>query len=455
MAIQTFSIPRDIVYGEGALDKLSTLVGKKAAIVTGGSSMKRFGFLDQAQALLKKGGLDSIVIDGVEPNPSVQTVLRGAKAMLDFKPDWIIGFGGGSAIDAAKVMWCFYEHPELKFADIITPGSMPPLRNKARFAAVPSTSGTASEITAFSVITDTENHIKYPIVAADMVPDLAILDPALPTKMPKTITANTGMDVLAHAIEAVASIAATSFTDPYAVEAITLVLHNLETAYAEPTNKVARYAMHNASALAGMAFTNASLGLVHSLAHKIGGEFGVTHGLANAILLPYIIDFNRQFSTKYALVEKALGLRNLADSIRGLNAKLGIPASFKDCDEVDFNEDKFKAVLDRMSANAHADPCTLTNPGKPTVADVKAIYLAAYYGKAIKGTQRPGVTLAEVRSPQAKHPSEQSFAERALIVHDMLVSGASVSKIADATGLSPHAIYSISADPMWSQKRLA
>ena len=455
MTVMTFSVPRNIVYGEGALDRLSSLSGKKAAIVTGGSSMKRFGFLDQAQALLKKGGLDSIIIDGVEPNPSVQTVFRGAKAMQDFQPDWIIGFGGGSAIDAAKVMWCFYEHPALKFADIIAPGSMPPLRNKARFAAAPSTSGTASEITAFSVITDTENHIKYPIVAADMVPDLAILDPALPTKMPKNVTANTGMDVMAHAVEAIASTAATSFTDPYALEAITLVLNNLETAYAEPTNKAARYAMHNASALAGMAFTNASLGLVHSLAHKIGGEFGVTHGLANAILLPTIIGFNRQFSTKYALVEKALGLKDLSDAIRGLNAKLGIPATFKACDEVDFNEAKFKRVLDRMSANALADPCTLTNPGKPTVADVKAIYLAAYYGKTSQQAQRAGFALVEARQPQSNQRRELSFAERALIVHDMLVSGASVSKIAAETGLSPHAIYSISADPMWSQKRLA
>ena len=455
MAILSFSIPRNIVYGFGALEKLSTLVGKKAAIVTGGGSMKRFGFLDQAQALLKKGGLESIVIDGVEPNPSVETVFRGAKTMQEFQPDWIIGLGGGSAIDAAKVMWCFYEHPTLKFADIVTPGSMPPLRNKARFAAVPSTSGTASEITAFSVITDTKNHIKYPIVAADMVPDLAILDPALPTKMPKTVTANTGMDVMAHAVEAIASTAATSFTDPYALEAITLVLRNLEAAYVEPTNQIARYAMHNASALAGMAFTNASLGLVHSLAHKIGGEFGVTHGLANAILLPYIIDFNRQFSTKYAMVEKALGLRDLADAIRTLNARLGIPATFKDCDEVDFNEVKFKAVLDRMSANALADPCTLTNPGKPTVADVKAIYLAAYYGKASHKGQSAAAPRAESSQPQPAGGGELSFAERALIVHDMLVSGASVRKIAEATGLTQHAIYAISADPNWSQKRLA
>ena len=380
MSIMNFSVPRDIVYGENALQKLATLKGKRAAIVTGGSSMKRFGFIDQTLTLLQQAGIESIIIDGVEPNPSVETVWRGAKAMIEFEPDWIVAIGGGSALDAAKVMWCFYEHPHLKFEDIIEVGSMPPLRNKARFVAIPSTSGTASEITAFSVITDTENHIKYPIVAADMVPDIAILDPAIPALMPPHITANTGMDVIAHAIEAVASIAATSFTDPYAIEAIRLVFANLETAYRDPQNKEARFNMHNASALAGMAFTNASLGLVHSLAHKIGGEFGVTHGLANAILLPYIINYNRRFSDKYSLVEKNLGITDLADEIRQLNKKLGITTHFKTCDEVDFHEEKFKHVLDRMSANALADPCTLTNPGKPTVEDVKQLYIAAYYG---------------------------------------------------------------------------
>lgn len=384
MSVMSFSIPREIYYGENSLSKLADLKGTKAAIVTGGNSMKKFGFLDQAAKILKDGGIESIVIDGVEPNPSVKTVIRGAKAMQEFEPDWIVAIGGGSALDAAKVMWCFYEHPELKFEDIIAVGSMPPLRNKARFIAIPSTSGTASEITAFSVITDTDNHIKYPIVAADMVPDIAILDPSLPMKMPSHITANTGMDVMCHALEALASIAATNFTEPYAVRAIELVKKYLPIAYKEAENLEAREAMHEASALAGMAFTNASLGLVHSLAHKIGGEFGVTHGLANAILLPYIIDYNRQFTDRYNYIEELLKVEDIAQVIRELNKKLDIPASFKDCKEVDFNEAKFKEVLDRMSKNAFGDPCTLTNPGTPTVEAVKMIYESAYYGTPIK-----------------------------------------------------------------------
>ncbi len=387
MSIMHFSVPRHIISGPESLNHLSTLTGRKAVLVTGGSSMQRFGFLERAEVLLHQAGMQTCVIDGVEPNPSVETVWRGARAMQEFEPDWIVAIGGGSALDAAKVMWCFYEHPQLQFEDIITPGSMPPLRNKARFVAIPSTSGTASEITAFSVITDTEKHIKYPIVAADMVPDIAILDPALPETMPAHITANTGMDVLAHATEAVASTAANSFTDPYAIEAISLVLANLETAYREPHNTVARMNMHNASALAGMAFTNASLGLVHSLAHKIGGEFGVTHGLANAILMPYIIRFNRQFTDKYAKVEKLLGIADLPTAVEALNKQLGIPCCFQQCDEVPFDESHFRDVLGRMSQNAHADPCTWTNPGKPTVEDVRALYEAAFYGHPCTATK--------------------------------------------------------------------
>lgn len=383
MGVFSFSIPRQVYYGENAISELANLKGKKAAIVTGGHSMKKFGFLDQAVELLKKANIESIIIDGVEPNPSVKTVFAGAKKMQEFNPDWIVAIGGGSALDAAKVMWCFYEHPHLKFEDIIAVGSMPALRNKAKFIAIPSTSGTASEITAFSVITDPENHIKYPIVASDMVPDIAILDPALPMKMPAHITANTGMDVMCHALEALVSIAKTNFTEPYAVRAIKLVLNNLPVAYSDPTNLEARENMHEASALAGMAFTNASLGLVHSLAHKIGGEFGVTHGLANAILLPYLIDYNRQFTERYDYLENLLGIGNIAQVIRDLNAKLNIPSNFKDCKEVDFNEAKFNEVIDRMSQRAFDDPCTLTNPGDPNVADVKMLYTASYYGRDI------------------------------------------------------------------------
>lgn len=377
---QAFSIPRCIIYGENALEHLSTLSGKKAALVTGGSSMKRFGFLDKAVSELNKAGMECIIIDNVEPNPSIKTVWRGAKAMQAFEPDWIVAIGGGSALDAAKVMWCFYEHPQLKFEDILPVGSMPALRNKARFVAIPSTSGSASEITAFSVITDTANHIKYPIVAADLVPDIAILDPTIPAKMPPHVTVHTGMDVLTHAIEAYVSTAANSFTDPYAVEAIRLVFTYLEIAWRSPDDLNARMHMHNASALAGIAFTNASLGLVHSMAHKIGGEFGITHGLANAIMLPYIIQYNAKFTKKYRQLEAALGIKNLIEAINALNQRLGVPKTLSQCGEVEINEITFVNVLDRMSHHAVDDACTLTNPNYPSVQDVKGLYTKAFYG---------------------------------------------------------------------------
>ena len=391
MSLGSFRIPKDIVFGEYALEYLSTLEGKKAMIVTGGNSMKKFGFLDEAKTQLEKANIEVEIFDGVEANPSVETVESGAKAMSIFEPDWIIALGGGSALDAAKIMWAFYEHPELKFEDIIEPGSLPKLRNKAKLVAIPSTSGTASEITAFSVITDTKKHIKYPLVSTEMIPDIAILDPALPAKMPKHITANTGMDVLAHAIEAYVSTAASPYTDALAIQAIKLVLENIVTAYEHGDNMEARNNMHNASALAGMAFTNASLGLIHSLAHKIGGEFGITHGLTNAILLPYIIQFNRKSTDKVSKLEKDLGIENLSSCIKELNEKLDIPLNFKDVTEVDMNEDKFKEVLEKIdknkqiikSENAYNDPCTATNPRESDPKIVEMIYTSAYYGKDI------------------------------------------------------------------------
>ena len=378
--MQTFKIPESISFGENSLATLKCLQGSKAVIVTGGASMKKFGFIEQCQQLLKEGNIESIVFDGVEPNPSVNTVMQGAKAMLAFEPDWIVAIGGGSALDAAKIMWCFYEHPQLTFADIIPVGAMPALRTKAKFVAIPSTSGTASEITAFSVITDTENHLKYPIVSGHIVPDIAIIDPALPAKMPAHITANTGMDVMAHALEALVSIAANDYSDALALRAIKLVAENIESVFNQGNDMQARERMHNASALAGMAFSNVSLGLVHSLAHKIGGEFGVTHGLANAILLPYIIEYNKQFTDKYADAERYLGILSLEDQIRELNATLNIPLTFKEVTEVNITEAAFVTVLERMSENAFNDPCTLTNPGNPSVTDVTALYQRAFFG---------------------------------------------------------------------------
>lgn len=380
--MKSFLIPPDIEFEADSLDYLKNLTGERAVLVTGGSSMKRFGFLDKAADYLKEAGIESIVVDGVEPNPSVKTVERGKEAMLDFEPDWVIAIGGGSALDAAKIMWAFYEYPELKFDDIIEVGSIPELRKKAKFIAIPSTSGTASEITAFSVITDTERKIKYPIVSPEIIPDVAIVDPQIPATMPPHITANTGMDVMAHAVESFVSTNASDYTDPLALRAIDLVFKYLPAAVDDGNNLKAREKMHNASTMAGMAFSNASLGIIHSLAHKIGGELHITHGLANAVLLPYVIEFNYEAAKdKFEYVENFLGIDSLADAIRELNEKVGIVPVFKDIDWLDFTAEDFEAILDRMSQNALEDPCTLTNPEKPTVEDMKEIYKKSFYGE--------------------------------------------------------------------------
>ena len=377
MALQWFRVPKDIVFGEGSLSYLAELRGKRATLVTGGSSMKKYGFLDQARAHLNKAGMEVDIIDGVEPNPSIETVVNGGKKLASFAPDWIVAIGGGSALDAAKIMWVYYEYPETKFQDLVE-FKFPKLRTKAKFIAIPSTSGTASEITAFSVITDHSNHIKYPLVSYEITPDIAILDPLLPAKMPPRITANTGMDVMAHAVEAYVSTNATSYTDPLALEAIRLVFRQLPIAYREPANMQARGDMHNASTIAGMAFTNASLGIIHSLAHKIGGEFGVSHGLANAILMPYIVEYNRRETQKYSRIEAQLGINNLADTLRDLNRKVGIPLHFREVTEVKISEEGFAEALERMSKNAFADPCTLTNPRPTSPGDIREIYQAAF-----------------------------------------------------------------------------
>ena len=382
MTYKTFSVPNTIIQGEDALEYLSTIDGKKAVLVTGGSSMKRFGFLEEAKAQLEKAGLEVDIIDGVEPDPSVKTCLEGGKRMEEFEPDWIIAIGGGSAMDAAKAMWVFYEYPGYDFTKLADFDN-PALKNKARLICIPSTSGTASEITAFSVITDTEKEIKYPLVHPDFVPEVAILDTRIPAKMPEKVTAATGMDVMTHAVEAFVSTSADDFTDPYAIRAIELVFDNLEKAYKNGSDMDAREKMHTASTIAGMAFTNASLGIVHSMAHKIGGVFHLTHGEANAIMLPYIIDYNRKSCDKYEKLEKILGIDDIAEEIRKLNEKVGIAPCIKEGENTVISEEDFLNHLDAMSENAYKDACTLTNPRETSASDIKKIYKASFYGEKI------------------------------------------------------------------------
>ena len=386
-----FTLPRDIYYGKGTLETLKTLKGKRAIIVVGGGSMKRFGFLDKAVDYLKEAGLEVQLFENVEPDPSVETVMKGAEAMRQFQPDWIISMGGGSPIDAAKAMWAFYEYPETTFEDLITPFNFPELRQKAKFLAIPSTSGTATEDTAFSVITDYAKGIKYPLADFNITPDVAIVDPELAETMPKTLTAHTGMDALTHAIEAYVSTLHTPFTDPLAIKAIQMVFDYLPDSF--NGDMAAREQMHYAQCLAGMAFSNALLGIVHSMAHKTGAAFStghIPHGCANAIYLPYVIKYNaKNAEARYADIARSIGLTGntdaeltqaLCDKIDEYNVKLEIPKTLQ---AFGINEAEFKEKVAKIAELAVGDACTGSNPRPITPAEMEKLLTCCYYGTEV------------------------------------------------------------------------
>lgn len=388
-----FTLPRDIYHGEGALEELKNLKGKKAIIVVGGGAMKRQGFLAKVEEYLKEAGMEVSVFEGVEPDPSVETVMKGAKAMQEFEPDWIVAMGGGSPIDAAKAMWAFYEYPDISFEDLITPFSFPELRQKAKFAAIPSTSGTATEVTAFSVITDYAKGIKYPLADFNITPDVAIVDPALVAQLPVKQVAYTGMDALTHAIEAYVSTLHCPYTDPLALKAIEMVFDYLPASYR--CNMEARAKMHDAQCLAGMAFSNALLGIVHSMAHKTGAAFStghITHGLANAMYLPYVIKYNAKdpvAAKRYAEIARFVGLpgasekaliNSLCEKINEFNVILDIPATLKD---FGIKEDEFKEKIATIAENAVGDACTGSNPRAIDPATMEKLFTCVYYGTEV------------------------------------------------------------------------
>ncbi|GCD83820.1 NADPH-dependent butanol dehydrogenase [Parageobacillus thermoglucosidasius] len=383
--MKRFTIPRDIYFGENALHVLKTLEGTKAVLVIGGSSMKKNGNLDKIQRLLSEANIETKVIDGITTEPTTQMVKKGVRILNDFQPDWVIGVGGGSVMDAAKAMWLFYEHPELTFEEATRPFSLPRLRTKAKFVGIPTTSGSASEISNLSVITDAETGIKYPLADFELTPDMAIIDPIMVQSMPKHVTAYSGMDAITHSIEAYVAKPRTIFTDSLAIEAAQVLKENLLASYQGDAK--AREQVHYAQAMAGMAFANAVLGNVHSLSHKSGPIFNIPHGCANAIYLPYVIQFNRTVvEDRYAAIAKRLGLhgenhKELVDSliawIRDLNGKMNIPNTLQ---EYGVSEDMFNAHVDEMAANAVKDPCTSTNPRDTSVEEMKKLYVAAFYG---------------------------------------------------------------------------
>ena len=396
-----FTLPRDLYHGKGSLEVLKTLQGSRAMVCVGGGSMKKFGFLDKVVEYLQEAGMEVELFEGIEPDLSVDTVMRGAEAMLKFQPDWIVAMGGGSPIDAAKAMWVKYEYPETSFEDMVKVFGLPKLRTKAHFVAIPSTSGTATEVTAFAVITDYEKGIKYPMADFEITPDIAIVDPDLAETMPKKLVAHTGMDAITHAVEAYVSTCNCDFTDPLALHAIGMIQKDLVDSYNGDMDK--RASMHNAQCLAGMAFSNALLGIVHSMAHKTGAVFEdqgahIIHGAANAMYLPKVIAFNAKNETaakRYGTIADYMGLggatteekiSNLIAFLRKMNDDLKIPQCIKNygadsypCEQGFVSEEVFLARLPEIAKNAVADACTGSNPRPISVEEMEKLLKCCYY----------------------------------------------------------------------------
>ncbi len=410
--MQWFKIPEKIYFESGSIQYLEKMPDIERAFIVTDEGMVKLGYVDKILYHLRKRSkhVHCEIFHEVESDPSFDTIKKGVRMMEDFKPDVIIALGGGSPIDAAKGMWLFYENPDadveglkLKFMDIRKRTyKFPKLGTKCKMVAIPTTSGTGSEVTSFAVITDKEKNKKYPLADYELTPDVAIVDPDLVMSLPKSVTADTGMDVLTHAIEAYISNMASDYTDALAEKAVELVLENLEKAYDDGSNKTAREKMHNASTIAGMAFTNAFLGINHSLAHKIGAEFHLPHGRINAILLPYVIRYNSSKPTKFVsfpkyeffIADKKLGqlakkvglkadsveegIQSLIDKVKEMNEHLNIPKSFK---ETGIDEKEFLSKIDMLADRAFEDQCTTANPRVPLVTELKEILLDAYYGK--------------------------------------------------------------------------
>ena len=409
--MQWFKIPEKIYFEAGSIQYLEKMPDISRAFIVTDESMIKLGYVDKILYHLRKREkyVHSEIFSEVESDPSFETIKKGVAMMQNFNPDVIIAIGGGSPIDAAKGMWLFYEHPEadieglkLKFMDIRKRTyKFPKLGVKCKMVAIPTTSGTGSEVTSFAVITDKEKNIKYPLADYELTPDVAIVDPDLVMSLPKTVTADTGMDVLTHSIESYVSNMASDYTDGLAEKAAELVIKYLERAYDNGSDREAREKMHNASTIAGMAFTNAFLGINHSLAHKIGAEFHLPHGRINAILLPYVIRYNSQEPTKfvsfpkyeyfiadkkYAALAKKVGLpantteegiNSLITKIREMNEHLNIPKSFKDAG---IDEHEFLSKVDMLADRSFQDQCTTANPRLPLVKELRQILLDAYYG---------------------------------------------------------------------------
>ena len=380
-------------HGAGAIAEIANEAKTRAfkkAFVCSDPDLIKFGVTKKVTDVLDNAGLAYEIYSNIKPNPTIENVQTGVAAFKKSGADYLIAIGGGSPIDAAKAMWIFYEHPDFTFEEAAKPFNLPEMRNKAHFIAISTTSGTATEVTSFSVITDNETGIKYPIADYNITPDVAILDTTLVEKMPQKLVANTGMDALTHALEAYVSTVANPFTDALAMRSIEMIVKNLVKSY--NGDMEARKQMHLAQNLAGMSFSNAILGIAHSMAHKSGAILDVPHGLANAIYLPNTVLFNSKNAvagSRYTEIAQRIGLNGnneqelvtaLVDQIKKMRSELGMAGSLK---EFGIDEEVFMSKVDNMAVTAVADPCTSTNPREITSEEMKALYIAAYNGEDI------------------------------------------------------------------------
>lgn len=407
--MQWFKLPPKIFFEKNSLQYLQKMENVERVMLVCDPGMVQFGYADIVRKELqkRKNDVKIEVFSDVEPNPSTNTVYAGTKMMVDFQPDTVIALGGGSAMDAAKGMWMFYEHPDTeffgakqKFLDIRKRTYKIAKPEKTQFVCIPTTSGTGSEVTPFAVITDSETHVKYPLADYALTPDVAIVDPQFVMSVPASVTADTGMDVLTHAIESYVSVMASDYTRGLSLQAIKLVFDHLENSVKRPDME-SREKMHNASTMAGMAFANAFLGICHSIAHKIGGEYGIPHGRTNAILLPHIIRYNAKDPSKHAMfpkydyfradtdyadIAKFLGLKGnttaelveaLATAVADLGKSVGIDMDLK---AQGVSQETLDTTVDRMAELAYEDQCTTANPKEPLISELKQIILDAYVG---------------------------------------------------------------------------
>lgn len=410
--MQWFKVPDKIYFEHNSIQYLEKMPNITRAFIVTDPGMVSLGYVDKILYYLRKRTehVHCEIFSDVEPDPSIETVKRGAQMMDEFKPDVIIALGGGSAMDAAKGMWLFYEHPDvdfnslrLRFLDIRKRAfKFPKMGNKAQLVAIPTTSGTGSEVTSFAVISDKKNNMKYPLADYELTPNIAIIDPQFVMSLPKSATADTGLDVLTHALEAYVSVMASDYTDGLAMKAIQLVFKYLPRAYKNGAEDAeAREKMHNASCMAGMAFTNAFLGLNHSIAHKIGGEYHVPHGRANAVLLPHVIKYNASTPSKfvsfpkykkfiadekYAEIAAFLGLpaktteegvQSLINAVIDLMKEVNEPLSFSECG---IDEETYMRNVPDIANKAFEDQCTTANPKLPLVKEIEQIMRDAYKG---------------------------------------------------------------------------